>query len=148
MIAITDDAELFKRVEEIFLRAPFIGQLGIRLEAAGAGWCRTSLKISPDQLQQHGYVHAGVLATLADHTCGGAARSVSRPGHDVITVEYKVNFLRPGRGTEFKARGTVLQSGRSICVAEAEVFSIRSHEEVLILKCISTLAVIEEGSRC
>jgi uncharacterized protein (TIGR00369 family) len=56
--------------------------------------CETTLNIEDRHLQQHGFVHAGVIATIADHTAGGAARTASGE-RDVITIEFKINFLRP-----------------------------------------------------
>lgn len=82
-------------VEQIFRNANFIHSLGIELSSFGRGWCETRLAVSPHLEQQHGLVHAGVLMTVADHTCGGAAASTLSEDKDVITVENKVSFLRP-----------------------------------------------------
>jgi acyl-coenzyme A thioesterase PaaI-like protein len=60
-------------VRAIFASAPFIRDLGIELVDLGPGSCETALTIAPRLLQQHGFVHAGVTTTLADHTAGGAA---------------------------------------------------------------------------
>jgi acyl-coenzyme A thioesterase PaaI-like protein len=77
------------KVQEIFYRANFIRDLDIRLDHVSEGICETSLIVHERLLQQHGFVHGGVIATLADHTAGGAARSVSRE-KDVLTVEFKI----------------------------------------------------------
>jgi uncharacterized protein (TIGR00369 family) len=86
MITRETEPDVFAHVEPIFHDAAFIRHLGIKLEAAGRGWCRTSIALGPDHLQQHGVVHAGVITTLADHTAGGAARAAVDPGTDVITM--------------------------------------------------------------
>src|SRR5215471_4353466 len=78
-------------VEQIFRNAKFIDFLGIELVDVGAGWCETKLKAAPVHQQQHGFLHAGVLMTMADHTCGGAAASTMPAGKDVITVENKIS---------------------------------------------------------
>jgi len=75
-------------VWQIFVRAPFVRSLEIELVSFGAGWCETGLCVGPTLEQQHGFVHAGVLMTLAYHTCGGrrnrgAARSRCDPGASV-----------------------------------------------------------------
>jgi uncharacterized protein (TIGR00369 family) len=61
--------------------------------------------------QQHGYVHAGVMTTLADHRAGGAARAAVAAGNDVLTVEFKINFLAPARGRRLTAAGRTLGPG-------------------------------------
>jgi acyl-coenzyme A thioesterase PaaI-like protein len=61
-------------VEQVFHGAPFIGSLEVKLISYGQGWCETTVDIVPALQQQHGFVHAGALMTLADHTCGGDSR--------------------------------------------------------------------------
>ena len=133
---------LFQHVEPIFAKAAFANHLGIILQAVGPGWCETSLSIAPAHLQQHGHVHAGVITTLADHTCGGAARAAVPIGSDVITIEFKVNFLRPVRGRHLTCRGETLRAGRNIIVTESEVFEGEGATRQRVAKCTSTLAVI------
>jgi acyl-coenzyme A thioesterase PaaI-like protein len=65
--------DLCGKVREIFHRAAFIEDLGIRLKGLGEGWCESVLEVAPKHRQQDGYVHAGVQAAMADHTAGGAA---------------------------------------------------------------------------
>ena len=136
------DPRITARVQQIFSDAAFLDLLGIRLRGAGAGWCDTSLSVDGRLLQQHGFVHAGVIATLADHTAGGAARSSLGDEHDVITIECKINFLKPAKAGRLEAHGVVLRAGRSIVVAESEVFAVEGARRELVSKCISTLAVI------
>ena len=87
-------------VERVFREAEFVRSLGIELAAHGAGWCETRVKILPALRQQHGFAHAGVLVTLADHTSGGAAASTVAEDRDVITVENTISFLRPAASAE------------------------------------------------
>ena len=130
-------------VLRIFDKANFIRELGITVTDVGDGWCETSLSVADRHRQQHGYVHAGVLATMADHTAGGAARSASGE-RDVITVEFKINFFRPATGDRLRCRARVLRAGKSFIVAEAEVFSAESGDEKLVAKLTETCAVIEQ----
>jgi len=136
-------------VEKIFYQANFIRDLDIRLESVGEGSCETSLAI-PDRLrQQHGFVHGGVIATMADHTAGGAARSVSGKS-DVLTVEFKINYLRPATGDRLRCTASVLKSGKTAIVAEALVYCGNSGKEQLVAKLTETLFVVESpqtGSR-
>lgn len=128
----------FNDVRSIFTRANFIKHLGIELLEVGEGSCRLQLVTNDDQLQQHGFVHAGVLATLADHAAGGAARSAVDQGFDVITIEFKINFLKPAPAGTLTCLSRVLRAGRTVIVAEAEVFA----GDTLVSKLTSTLAVI------
>jgi uncharacterized protein (TIGR00369 family) len=139
----TDEAR-FKRVASIFDAAGFLQTLGIRLDRVGPDWCQTSLTVTDAHRQQHGYVHAGVVTTLADHTAGGAARAAIPPGKDVLTLELKINFLLPGRGGRLEALGRTLRAGRRIVVSEVEVFEVAAGTRELIAKLVSTLTVLDE----
>jgi uncharacterized protein (TIGR00369 family) len=102
----------------------------------------TELAIRDGFRQQHGFIHAGVIATLGDHTAGGAARTVTGE-KDVITVEFKINFLRPAKGNKLKCVGKVLRGGKQIVIAEAEIFDMDGKDEKLVAKLAETLSVIE-----
>jgi uncharacterized protein (TIGR00369 family) len=132
-----------ENVGKIFYDANFIRDLGIRLESVGAGTCETTLQVQERLRQQHGFVHGGVIATLADHTTGGAARSVSGE-RDVLTVEFKINYLRPARGDRLHCTATVLRAGRTAIVAEALVFAGPPEQEELVAKLTETLFVVED----
>lgn len=128
-----------KLVEQIFARAPFVRLLGIELRSFGEGKCESRLAVVPEHAQQHGLIHAGVLMTIADHTCGGAAASLAPEGKDVITIENKIAFLRPGAASELICRATVLRAGKRIVFVEADVVNDAG---VLLTKASSTLAFI------
>ena len=80
--------------------APFIEEIGLVLDSFEAGKVTSSLSVEPRHRQQHGVVHAGVIGTMADHTGGTAAMTVTPDDTTVLTVEYKINLLRPARGDE------------------------------------------------
>jgi uncharacterized protein (TIGR00369 family) len=135
-------------VEKIFYQANFIRDLDIRLDKVAEGICETSLVVQERLRQQHGFVHGGVIATLADHTAGGAARSVSG-ARDVLTVEFKINYLRPATGDRLRCTATVLRAGKTAIVAEALVFSSHSSasntgKEELVAKLTETLFVADD----
>ena len=136
-----------ENVMAIFSRAPFIGDLGVALSGLGPGWCESTLAVAPKHLQQDGYVHAGVQATIADHTAGGAAGTVARPGDLVLSVEFKINLLRPALGDRLRCRATVLRQGKTITVAESEVFARKDGEEKLVAKATVTLAHVPASPR-
>jgi uncharacterized protein (TIGR00369 family) len=130
------------RVRELCALAPFVQELGIALDELGEGRCVTSLLLEPRHRQQNGYAHAGVVATLADHSAGVAAGSLVGPDEAVLTVEFKVNLLRPGRGERLRCRAGVLKAGRTLTVAESEIFAVEGEAETLIAKATVTLAMV------
>jgi len=133
-------------VQRIFENAKFIHSLGIELGSFDFGWCETTVKVTPALQQQHGFVHAGVLMTLADHTCGGAAASTVPADKEVITVENKVSFLRPASGSILVCRAEVLRTGRNLVFVEAAVSVEDSGARFMVAKASSTLAVIRLDS--
>jgi uncharacterized protein (TIGR00369 family) len=125
-------------VSSLFERAPFIRDLGVELVGCGPGWCETALTVTSRLHQQDGFVHAGVTTSLADHTAGGAAGTLIGVDERVLTSEYKIHFLRPGRAERMTCRATVLKPGSMLTVVEAEVRALDS----LIAKMIATIAVV------
>jgi uncharacterized protein (TIGR00369 family) len=132
-----------ENVREIFYRANFIRDLDIRLDKMSEGICETSIVIQERLLQQHGFIHGGVIATMADHTAGGAARSVSGE-KDVLTVEFKINYLRPAIGDRLRCTATVLRAGKTVIVAEALVYASNAGKEALVAKLTETLFVADD----
>jgi uncharacterized protein (TIGR00369 family) len=138
----TQNPSFRRKVQEIFDRAAFIEEVGIKVSDIGPGWCETTLEVGPMHLQQDGFVHAGVLATMADHTAGGAAGSVVKEEQVVLSVEFKINLLRPATGQTLRCRANLLRAGRTLIVAEAEVFARKDDQEKLVAKATVTLAVV------
>ena len=82
------------------------------------------LAFRPDLCQQKGFLHAGVIASIADSACGYAALTLMPPGSDVLSVEFKVNLLAPALGDRVRAVGTVVRSGRTLTVCSGEVLAL------------------------
>jgi uncharacterized protein (TIGR00369 family) len=137
----TQNPDFRRKVEEIFKRAAFIEDVGIRLRGLGVGWCETTLDILPRHLQQDSFIHAGVQATMADHTAGGAGASVILEDEIVLSVEFKINLLRPAKGQALRCKANILKAGRMLIVVESEVFSVDGTQEKLTAKATVTLAV-------
>src|SRR5215468_3977473 len=98
--------------------------IGAQLSRVEPGFVEITLPYRPDLTQHHGYLHAGIITTIADTACGYAAFSLMPAGSNVLSVEFKVNLLRPGQGREFVARAEVIKSGRTLTVVKADVFGI------------------------
>ena len=103
-------------------RMPLHDLLGIRPLEAGGGRSRVELVVSPQHLRTHGILHGGMFATLLDTAMGWAAGSLAPEGHDVVTVQLNLNFIRPvGPGETLVASGEVQHSGRRTAVARGEI---------------------------
>ena len=133
-----------ENVRRIFEAAPFLDNLGLALSDVGPGWCESALAVGPKHLQQDGYIHAGVQATMSDHTAGGAGGTLVKHDQTVLTVEFKINLLRPAQGDRLRCRAAVLRAGKTIIVAESEVFARKNGEEKLAAKAMVTLAVVQQ----
>lgn len=132
-------------LRERFQRAPFIADLGLELDSIGLGECVTVLELQPRHLQQNGVVHAGVQATLADHTAGAAASMLVADGFYVMTAEFKISLLRSAQGERLICQAKVLKPGKQFSFVEAEVFCISAGTKRLIAKASATLAIIAAG---
>ncbi len=130
-------------IQRIFRSAGFIADLGIELESVGDGECVTTLDLKDRHLQQDGFVHAGVLATIGDHTAGVAAATVLRDRRMVLSIEFKLNLLRAARGERLICRAKVLKPGRQLSVVESEVFCVSAGEERMVSKMTATMAYVE-----
>jgi uncharacterized protein (TIGR00369 family) len=137
------DDEAQQRVRGLFHKAAFIKDVGYELVGVGPGWAETILTVTPRHGQAQGFVHAGVLATMADHTAGGAATTLVEANEVVVTVEYKVNFLKPALGDRLCCRADVLRAGRTLSVVEAKVYT-ESNEKKPVAAMLLTLAVISD----
>jgi len=107
-----------------FARQPIMNLIGAQLSLVEPGVAEITLPYRADLTQQHGYLHAGVITTIADSACGYAAYSLMPAGSEVLSVEFKVNMLRPAKGETFVARADVIKAGRTLTVVRADVFSI------------------------
>ena len=131
-----------KAIEQGFSHAPFVAHLGIELADLGPGWCEAGLVVQPWHLQQTGVVHAGVVATLADHCAGAAATTRCAPGEFVVTAEYKINLLRGARGERLHCRAEVLKPGQTLTVVESSVYAEHAGKRELVAKLNATMAVV------
>lgn len=116
------DAATEARVRDTFARQPFTIGSGMRLVTLGRGIADIELPARDDLLQHHGHVHGGVVSALADTAGGFAAFTLFPDGSEILTVEYKINFLAPARG-KLLGRGRVVRSGRTLTVTQVEILA-------------------------
>ena len=132
------------RVRESFARQQVMALLGVTLDRVEAGAIELSVPYRFDLTQQHGFLHAGVVATMADSACGYAAFSLMAADAGVLTVEYKVNLLAPARGERFVARARVVRSGRTLSVCTADVVAVEGERETAIATMLATVMALHE----
>jgi uncharacterized protein (TIGR00369 family) len=118
-----------EEVQDSFSKQTIMGLIGGELSRVEPGVVEISLTYRSDLTQQHGYVHAGIITTIADSACGYAAYTLMPPGSDVLAVEFKVNLLRPAKGETFVARAEVIKSGRTLTVVRADVHALSSGDK-------------------
>ena len=135
--------ERVSRLKEEFFQG-FIKTCGINLVSLEHGRAESRLEITGAHSQQDDFAHAGVMATMADHTAGYAAFSVVTEDYRILTLEFKINFLRPATGDELVCRARVVKEGKNILVADSEVFSQRNGVEKLVAKALVTLVAVQE----
>jgi uncharacterized protein (TIGR00369 family) len=123
----------------------FIADVGYKAVNFERGRLEARLKILTRHRQQDNYIHAGVIATMADHTAGYAAFSLVPEDHRILTIEFKINFLDPAYGHTLVCRSRILREGGQILVGESEVFDRRSDGEAFVAKAIVTLRSIHQS---
>ncbi len=116
-------------VTRSFAQQPIMNLIGASLSLVEPGVVEITLPYRADLAQQHGYLHAGVVTTIADSACGYAAFTLMPADSNVLSVEFKVNLLRPAQGVEFVARAEVIKAGRTLTVVRADVFGIDANAE-------------------
>lgn len=124
-------AEITARIEASFSKQAFMATLGAKLTRVSPGEVEIEMPVSAHLTQQHGFVHAGAVATIADSACGYAALTTMPMGAGILTAEFKINLLAPAAGERLVARGRVVKAGRTLTLAMAEVFAVTGGSEKL-----------------
>jgi uncharacterized protein (TIGR00369 family) len=116
-------------IAESFAQQSVMNLIGARLAHVEPGIVEIELPFRSDLTQQDGYLHAGIVTTIADSAAGYAAFSLMPAGSRVLSVEFKVNLLRPARGEIFVARAEVVKAGRTLTVVRADAFAASANTE-------------------
>ena len=126
-------------IQSSFARQAFMKTLGASLELVEPGRVHIAVPFSPALTQQHGYVHAGVISSIADSACGYAAMTLAPSGAEVLTIEFKISLLAPADGLRFLATAAVLRADKRLSFCSGEVRAIRESSEELIATMLSTI---------
>jgi uncharacterized protein (TIGR00369 family) len=128
-----------EEIKQSFARQTMMDTIGAQLSRVEPGGIEITLPYRPDLAQQHGYLHAGIVTTIADTACGYAAYSLMPPGSEVLSVEFKVNLLRPAKAETFVAVAEVVKAGKTLTVVRADVFGINSDRRELVATMLATM---------
>ena len=127
------------RVRSGFEKQNVMKTIGAILTRVAPGEVVIELSYDASLTQQHGYLHAGIVTTVVDSACGYAAYTLMAPDSEVLTIEYKVNFMAPARGERFKGIGKVLRSGRTITVCSGDVVANENGKEEVVATMLATM---------
>ena len=138
------DPQFEARVRASFARQRAMETIGAALARVDPGVVKVALPYRADLTQQHGFLHAGIVATILDSACGYAAFSLMPRDVAVLTVEYKINLLRPAQGDRFVALGRVLRAGQTITVCSGDVVAHAGTDERLVATMLATVIAAPE----
>lgn len=130
------------RVRQSFARQAAMRTLGATLTVVKAGQVEITLPWAEPLTQQHGFLHAGMVATALDSACGYAGFSLMAADAAVLTIEFKINLLAPAQGQHFRMVGTVIKPGRTVTVCEGHAWAIDGGREKLVATMGCTLMAV------
>jgi len=131
-----------ERVRASFAKQRVMATLGATLSHVAEGEVHITMPVVDALTQQHGYLHAGILATIGDSACGYAALSLMPEDAAVLSIEFKVNLLAPAKGDRVVAKGRVIKPGRTITVCAAEIYAGDAAGEKLVATMSGTMMVV------
>jgi uncharacterized protein (TIGR00369 family) len=132
------------RIRASFAKQGLMTTLGATLDKVSPGAVEIAVQPIPAISQQHGFVHAGAISAIADSAAGYAALSLMPEGSGVLTTEFKINLVAPAAGERIVARGRVVKAGRTLTLAQAEVFAVTDGKEKLIALLTATMMNIKD----
>ena len=142
---IIPNADFEERVRTSFARQQVMTTLQAELTSVTPGIVEIEMPYSAALTQQHGFLHAGVISTALDSACGYAAFSLMPEQASVLTIEFKVNLLAPGRGERFLFRGSVTKPGRTIIVADGQAYAYNANGEARLIATMTGTMMIVTG---
>lgn len=137
------DHHALQRVRHSFTQQGAMTTLGAQLTHVAPGEVDISFDWAAGLTQQHGFIHAGMLAAALDSACGYAGFSLMPEDAGVLTIEFKINLLAPAKGQRFRCEGRVLKPGRTIVVAEGRAYAIDEGKEKLCATMHCTLMAVQ-----
>lgn len=139
------DPQFEARVRASFAKQTIMTTIGAAMTRVAVGAVEIELPYRADLGQHNGYIHAGVIATILDSACGYAAYTLIPAAANMLTVEFKINLLRPAVGDKFIARGRVVKPGKTLTVCTGKVVAIGPDGEKPVAVMTSTLMTMVDG---
>jgi len=136
------DPDFEARVADSFDEQSVMQLIGASLGAVEPGHVEIELPYRANLTQQDNFLHAGISSTIMDSACGYAAFTLMAVEARVLTIEFKINLLAPAAGDHFRAVGKVRKPGRSLFVAEAELFAVSDGTDRLVATMTGTLMAV------
>ena len=133
------DTNYESRIRNSFDKQEVMKTIGAKLIKIIPGEVHIGFNFSKSLTQQHGYIHAGIITSVVDSACGYAAYTLMPAESEVLTIEYKVNFMLPAKGNRFKGVGRVLKPGRTITVCSGDVIAIDKGKEKIVATILATM---------
>lgn len=141
------DPNFEQRIRESFARQRLITTLNGKITHLSPGELHIEAPFDERFTQQDGFLHAGIVTTLMDSACGYAAYTLMPPASRVLSVEFKVNFMSPAVGDEFRAEGGVVKPGKTLSVCEGKLFALRGNGEKLVAMMQATMICVPAAIR-
>ena len=136
---------MLARVRASFDRQAMMNTLGVEVIAVEPGRVEMSLRHDDRFTQQHGFLHAGVVASVLDTACGYAAYSVMPPESSVLTATFTINLLAPAAGEQFQITGEVVRAGRTLVVCRGEAFADGGQRPFAVIQATMTVVIGRPG---
>jgi len=139
-------SDIQERIATSFNSQGLMATLGAQLVSVADGEVQIALPFSDRLSQQHGFLHAGAITSIVDSACGYAALTQAPPEAEVVTAEFKINFVRPAIGERFLAIGKVQHSGKLLTVCSGEVRAVSGNVSKVVAIMQATIVKVEGGT--
>lgn len=130
------------RMRADFARQGAMASMGITVGDVAPGRVTLDMPFNPDFTQHHGFMHAGAITTAMDSACGFAAFTLMDADAEVLTVEFKANFLAPARGARFRIEGEVIKSGRTLTFTHGRAIACDVDSETVVATLTATMMAV------
>ena len=137
------DENFARKVRESFAAQAVMKFIGAEITRIEAGAIDIQIAYQKDLTQQNGFIHAGIITTIADSACGYAAYSLMPKGADVLSVEFKVNLLSTAIGDKFLAEARVVRAGKTLTIVQGDVFAITDNQRKHVAIMLATMMCLK-----
>ena len=130
------------RMRADFARQGAMASMGIAVADVAPGRCVLEMPFNADFSQHHGFMHAGVITSGMDSACGFAAFTLMDADAEVLTVEFKCNFMAPAKGERFRFEGDVVKAGRTLTFTEGRAVALEGDSETVVATITATMMAV------